>query len=78
MRWRALTPEQANAILRAVADGANPRDLAPAYSVSLRTIYRTLNRAVESMEVVEVLGHRATFVRGDDDEPIRMTPWVPA
>ena len=77
-RWRALTPNQAAEILRAYAGGARSADLAVVYGVSQRTIQRCLNRAVEPTAEVHVFDRKATFVRGDDDEPVQMTPWVPA
>jgi DNA invertase Pin-like site-specific DNA recombinase len=78
MRYRRLTPEQGAEVARALAAGATARQLAEQYGVSQRTIWRTLNRATEPRATVEVFGHRATFVQGDDLEPVRMTPWTPA
>lgn len=42
---RLLSPEQEAAIVKAVVGGGRPRELAGAYGVHTRTIYRTLERA---------------------------------
>jgi DNA invertase Pin-like site-specific DNA recombinase len=76
-KWRALTPSQGVAIRDALATGVRAKELARAYDVSVRTIYRSIERARCRACVVEVDGWRAEFSLTDDG-PVRMTAWVPA
>lgn len=76
--FRALTPDQEDAVRAAFAAGARPRDLAPAYSVSQRTIYRTLTRAGQrQIAEVRLATYRALF-EVSDDGPVQLTEWVAA
>lgn len=77
--WRSLTPSQAAAVVEAHAAGTPARELAAAYGVSTRTIWRTIRRDRSRHVVVQVEAWRAEFVITDDG-PYRATPWysVPA
>lgn len=77
-RWRALTPDQGVAIHRAFKVGVRAQVLAQAYGVHVRTIYRTLRRSPEEIATVRVFDQQATFVKGEDGEPVRLTAWTPA
>lgn len=76
-RWRTVTPERAHAVREAWKAGVRAADLAQQYGVTIRTIYRYVHRAGEPWQTVSVFDYKATFVKGDDGEPVRMT-WVPA
>lgn len=74
-RWRALNPDQEEAIRRAWVNGAPAKALADAYRVHVRTIYRTLKRAAEPSWDIRVGPYRATF-QIEADRPVQVTPWV--
>jgi hypothetical protein len=74
---RATTPAQDVAIARARAHGARVHDLAVAYGVTTRTIYRVLRRVPEPTAAVVIDGWSATF-RITEYGPVQATPWVPA
>lgn len=74
---RALTPDQEEAVRLAVSAGASPKDIAAAYGVHVRTIYRVLARSSIVVYEVELGDYRAQFEVGDDG-PIQLTEWVAA
>lgn len=75
-RWRKVSPDQAQAIRAAFLAGVNYRELATAYGVSSRTIYRIVDRAsTEEYHVVHVAGYSAPFGIGDEG-PVQLGPWV--
>jgi hypothetical protein len=74
---RATTPAQDRAIVQARAHGARVADLADAYGVTVRTIYRVLLRGVEPTVDASVGDWKAPFLLTDEG-PIQVTPWVPA
>jgi transposase-like protein len=75
--FRKLSPDQAAAVLRAYEDHVLVPDLAKAYGVSIRTIWRTIRRAPERPERLSLFGYSAGFVRGDDGPPVQIEPWRP-
>lgn len=75
-RWRALTPDQEAAIAAAHAAGAEPKALADAYCVHVRTIWRAISRASRERHDVVIGEMRATFEL-EDGVPVQVTPWVP-
>lgn len=74
-RARNLTRPQVVAIRLNRTHGARIVDLAEAYGVSRRTIYRALERATVPVHRVEVAGWFADF-EIIEDGPIRVTPWL--
>jgi DNA invertase Pin-like site-specific DNA recombinase len=76
-RYRALTPGQAGAIRAAAKSGVRALLLAAEYGVSVRTIYRTLERSGCSVHLVRLDDWRAEFEMTDEG-PVRVTSWLPA
>ena len=76
VRWRyqKLSPEQEEAVCRALMDGVSAPVLALQYGVNRRTIYRAAHRSLWRLYPVEIEGWRARF-RLEDDGPIQMEPW---
>lgn len=74
---RRLRPDQAEAVRRARAAGVAARDLAGYYGVTVRTIYRTLERAPQAVHEVRLADYQATF-EITDEGPVQVTAWVPA
>lgn len=76
-RWRRLTPGQAAAVRAAATAGADVGELARAYGVNRRTIYRAIERAATEITVeVQIDEWRAEFAVGESG-PVQVTPWVP-
>lgn len=76
-RWRTLTPDQATAVRDAHAAGADIGALAAAYSVSRRTIYRTIERlATDEVAEARVGPYRAQYALTPEG-PVQLTPWLP-
>lgn len=76
-RWRALSPDQEDAVRRAHDRGADSAGLADTYGVHLRTIYRVLARRPIARHYVEFAGYRAAF-EVFEDGPLQVTPWLPS
>ena len=74
---RALTPAQCQAVAAALIGGTRARDLAEAYSVNVRTIYRAAKYGRSRWQRVEVLGWAAEYVVTEYG-PVRCTAWMPA
>jgi len=72
--WRALSHGQTLAVRDARRHGVLVRHLAAEYHVTVRTIYRALER--DGCEVLPVTldGWRAEFEMTDEG-PVRVTPW---
>lgn len=76
-RYRSIPMEQAAAMRQAVSAGVSVKDLAAAYEVTPRTIYRALRRSYEPVHVV-IVGEWRTEVAMTEDGPVWIKPWVPA
>ncbi len=77
-RWRRLTPEQSAAIKAAADAGADIGELAEAYHVNRRTIYRAIERARKEVIEQAVVGPYSAQFAITDEGPVQLTPWVPA
>ncbi len=73
--WRALTPSQCAVVREALASGVRARDLADAYGVSVRTVYRAARAARLPIVTVQVADWSAEYIVTDDG-PVRCTSWA--
>lgn len=71
---RARRPGQVAEMRRLRAAGVAISAIAYAYELSVRTVYRYLDRGDDDEEVT-VLGWRAWFGLSESGQPVRITPW---
>lgn len=72
--FRALTPDQEEAVRHAASRGADIGELAAAYDVSTRTIRRTIEREPLRVVAINVEGYYAVF-EVTPNGPIQRTDW---
>jgi hypothetical protein len=76
-RWRKFGPERAASMLADYERGVTAAQLAKRYETTVRTIYRTLDRAKNDRILhMELDGWSAPFALTDAG-PIQLGPWVP-
>lgn len=71
---RTLIGRQQRLVAAALDNGVSAVELARAYGVSVRTVFRARERAREQWTEVVVGDWRAQFVLTDEG-PVRVTPW---
>lgn len=70
---RAKRPEAVAAMRKAHASGVHVDDIAAAYGVCRRTVYRYLLPA--TTRTIEVMGWFAEFELRHSEFPVRVSPW---
>lgn len=75
--YRKVTPLQAGAIASAYAAGVPVAELAKAYGVAIRTIWRAIAFSRQPAVTVRIADWRAEFVITPDG-PVRTTVWLAA
>jgi len=73
-RRRRLSPLQEDTVRALYAQGVRAQDLASTYDVSVRCIYRTIERTPVAVVPVTIGGYYAQF-EITEDGPVQRTDW---